>query len=195
MGMQPIVFQVEDKPYALHVLSETIPLIRMLSPEFSNSYVEYAKPDIAIDKPIEKSIVVHVPLFSTSDDAETSRHALLLLLESLTRIDQKYLLEHPDTPKLYDAGVVYRPEFGTEEWQDIPTTLKRGYGDCEDLSTHRSAEIRNEGHSCISKPYIRWQYRNGAPRFHALVELCDGSIEDPSLKLGMRKWNDYLART
>lgn len=138
-----------------------------------------------------------VELFPESEkgtDGKDSRDKLLWLLEALTRIDQVYLRSHPDTPRLYDSGVIYQPEFGTEDWQDIPTTKKRGWGDCEDLAAWACAE-RREYDNIPAKPHLRWQLHNGVYRFHALVLLPDMNIEDPSMRLGMGKWREYLANS
>ncbi len=53
------------------------------------------------------------------------------LLETLTRADERYLRAHPETPTLYSSGVVYQEEPpGAEDWQDVPTTMRLGWGDC-----------------------------------------------------------------
>ena len=137
-------------------------------------------------------------------------------MESLVWIDRLWLQQHPDTPKLYDSGIRYEPEFNIERWQDIPSTIKRGYGDCDDLSTWLIAEYREQG--VDAKPWVKWAWKkDGSVLFHALVKLPDryiympyeakdrftgnggryevrkieGPIEDPSLRLGMRHWRDY----
>jgi len=147
-------------------------------------------------------IVFYIQMFSdaTEKDLRASRLKLLFLLEGLVRCNQVYLDDNPNTVKLYDSDVVYQPEFGTEEWQDIPTTLERGFGDCEDLAAYRCAELRNEGVKAM--PYIKWRLVNGSYRFHALLKWPDtivngrkvkGRVEDPSRRLGMLKWSGYLA--
>lgn len=140
---------------------------------------------------------------SSKEDHEDSRYILLHLLEGLTRANEVYLRRHPDAPSLYKSGVTYQPEFGTEEWQDIPTTLARGFGDCEDLAAYRCAEIRVRL-GINAKPHIRWRWVNNGWRFHALVQWPDikdqygnvietGRIEDPSRRTGMSKWSGYLS--
>lgn len=183
--MQPVVFKVKDERTALAIIADAMQQIRPLAPHFQDSKVTYTP----------GSIIVSIPLFSKSDksDALASKNALMMLLETLMRINQAYLAEHPDTPALYSSGIVYRPEFGTEEWQDIGTTLERGYGDCEDLAAWVGAEFRS--HGVNANPYLRMQLHKNAFRIHALAQLPTGEIEDPSLKLGMRDWNDYLANS
>ena len=130
-------------------------------------------------------IQFHVRLFATDTEAERrrSQKALLWLLESLTRINQLWLSYNPETPALYSSGVVYRPEAGTEHWQDIPTLLQKRSGDCEDLACWRAAELRRQG--VFARPYIKWRRVGNSWRYHALVRLPDNRIEDPSLALGM----------
>jgi hypothetical protein len=52
-------------------------------------------------------VLFDTSLFSRGDDAEQSRTDLLWMLEALTQRDMAYLKEHPETPRLYDSGVVY----------------------------------------------------------------------------------------
>lgn len=201
MGMQPIVFQVYDKRSALFILASIVQEIRSLTPEFSNIRLKYdssrcTSPKKVCDEYEGGEISLAVPLFQKQDgsDAQASIRALWLLLEGLSEINQVFLTEHPETMPLYNTGVVYRPEFGSENWQDIPTTLAKGHGDCEDLAAWEVAEYRVR-RDTAAHPYLRWQMHNNAYRFHALGQLPDGSIIDPSLKLGMAKWNDFLANS
>lgn len=85
-------------------------------------------------------------------------------------------------PPLYKSGVQYRREpRGSERWL-LPTEVQaRGFGDCEDLSLWRAAELRNAGIAARVKVIpIR------ANLFHAVVETPAG-IEDPSRRLGMKR--------
>ena len=150
-------------------------------------------------------IVFYTQMFEDNSKKcmERSKKKLLVLFEGLVSCNLIHLHDFPDTPKLYDSGVVYQPEFDTEEWQDIPTTLERGFGDCEDLAAYRCAELRFEG--IPAKPWIRWRNVGGSWRFHALVawpdyrdsngRLVKGRVEDPSRRLGMAKWSGYLSAT
>jgi hypothetical protein len=122
-----------------------------------------------------------------------SRAALLRAFEALAGINTTYLLTYK-APPLYQSGVVYVPEPpGREHWQDVPTTLERGKGDCEDLASWRIAELRVKGERAI--PWVTWRRVGDGLRFHALVKRADGTIEDPSARLGMYEWSEYLART
>lgn len=67
-----------------------------------------------------------------------------------------------------------------ERWQLPSETRARGGGDCEDLASWRCAELRLQGRSC--RVVVK---RTGPTVLHAVVELEDGQIEDPSKRLGM----------
>lgn len=74
----------------------------------------------------------------------------------------------------------YTREDPAERWQLPSETAARGGGDCEDLASWRCAELRLRGESC--RVVVK---RTGPRVLHALVERGDGSIEDPSRRLGM----------
>lgn len=83
-------------------------------------------------------------------------------------------------PPLYAAGARYIRSDADERWQLPSETRARGGGDCEDLAAWRCAERRLAGESC------RVVVKRSSPTvLHAVVEGPDGSIEDPSRKLGM----------
>jgi hypothetical protein len=105
-------------------------------------------------------IVFRVALFRGDWDQARSQHALLWLLEALTRINQAHIRQGralakkgkigAEYPPLYYAGIHYEPEPGTEEWVDIPTIFDlpvKGvfagpWADCEDLAAYLTAEKR-----------------------------------------------------
>jgi hypothetical protein len=129
-------------------------------------------------------VTFDVKLFIDSDDINRSRKGLLAMMHALMYVNLTWLETHPRTPLLYNSGVRYKPENGTEFWQDIPRTLELGYGDCEDLACWRAAELNYSG--VKARPYIKW--RESGPKksmFHAVIQLPDGRIEDPSSALGM----------
>jgi len=83
---------------------------------------------------------------------------------------------------IYAAGIKYRREpIGRERWQSAAETLRRGYGDCEDLAAWRLAELWAAGEMGAKE-------RVYAPRpglMHCQVRRASGQIEDPSRMLGM----------
>lgn len=111
------------------------------------------------------------------------------LLEGLIGANLAFLADNPRTPSLYNAGVRYleEPE-GRDEWQDIPDTLERRSGDCEDLACYRVAELRFWG--IAARPKVSVQElpdSRGRPvtTYHITVLHPDGREEDPSRILGM----------
>jgi hypothetical protein len=86
-------------------------------------------------------------------------------------------------PPLYRSGVVYeREQPGLEEWTTPIDTLRRGWGDCEDLSIWRAAELQETGEDPAARVRI---YRARPTTWHAVVERSGGRVEDPSRALGM----------
>lgn len=147
---------------------------------------------------VEQRITYVSDLFNSRDRVASQGHtdpnraqylthrALTCLLNALMCIDTMYLKEHPQTPSIYKAGVIYKEEPpGREDWQDIPTSMRRGDGDCEDLATWRAAELRVQGVKAM--PLFTWKQRpSGAFLYHIQTQLPDGRVEDPSRTLGMR---------
>jgi hypothetical protein len=158
-------------------------------------------------------------LFNGPQDEQLSKRSLQSLLECLTQIDVFYLQAHPETPLLYESGVRYMEQYGCipaveeatgtcvrgiyEDWQDVPTTLKKQTGDCKCLSAWRAAELRVRYGVAATATYKfeAKQDSSGAVKylFHIQVQLPRGKktmrsfydqksglwIEDPSRVLGM----------
>lgn len=134
-----------------------------------------------------RPITFDIQLFLNREPAEIkrSRKAMLFMLDALVRHNLLWLGTY-NAPGLYDSGVIYRPERGTEAWQDIPSILQKGYGDCEDLASYRCAELQFMG--IAARPYIKWRDTEdgaGGTTYHAVVHLPSGLVEDPSAALGM----------
>lgn len=53
-------------------------------------------------------VLFDLALFVDEADRPSSQKRILWLLEALTRIDQLYLQQHPDTPLIYKSGIVYK---------------------------------------------------------------------------------------
>jgi hypothetical protein len=108
---------------------------------------------------------------------------------------------------LYQSGVRFRPERTSyEEFADLLTVLRRGWGDCDDLIAWRCAELRESGVKATARIYWRPPKNPKRPKWqmHAQLRhpigcscpLCrnqatavrnEGRIEDPSRYLGMWK--------
>lgn len=102
-------------------------------------------------------------------------------LEGLTRLNERILSAVP-LPPLYSSGVRYRTE-PREMWRHAADVLREGWGDCEDLSAWRAAELRLSGEDPGASVAT---YKSGPRRYHAVVLRGDGTTEDPSRALGMR---------
>ena len=74
---------------------------------------------------------------------------------------------------------------GRDEWQDIPETIKRREGDCEDLGCWRLAELRVRSHE-DARPFVKCAVYGPRTVYHVAVTRADGRVEDPSRVLGMR---------
>jgi|SRR4051812_36125329 hypothetical protein len=105
-------------------------------------------------------------------------------LAALTDLNMTLLRRRP-LPLLYDSGVRYEREKpfddGTprEQWLTAPVVLMRHAGDCEDLACWRSAELQLQGIDAKA------QARRSSVGYHIVVVYANGTIEDPSRKLGM----------
>jgi hypothetical protein len=106
------------------------------------------------------------------------RQVLEGLLEGVTTANH-ILLSRGGFPLLYRSGVRYRRE-PTERWLLVPGILRRGWDDCEGLASWRAAELRIYG-----VPARVGIVPGRAAKWHAVVVLPEGGIEDPSRKLGM----------
>lgn len=94
-------------------------------------------------------------------------------------------------PPLYESGVRYkrdatckaelRPFGGCEPFFSAKLTYDRGFGDCDDLAPWRAAELIRGGDfraRAVPVPSsVGW---------HILVKHGNGTIEDPSKRLGMK---------
>lgn len=126
-------------------------------------------------------------IFKTPRDRARGELALRLYLDTLFRLDIAYLRDYPDTPPLYEAGVVYKPEpIGLEKWKDVPVIMTDGHGDCEDLACWLAAEmVVRKG--IDARPVFEKQPTKtpGFSLYHIVV-VGPGFREDPSKKLGMK---------
>ena len=154
-------------------------------------------------------------LFQGPHELALSHKVLQLMLDCLYEINCAWLKDHPEAPGIYDGGIVeknpgryvsdvarshtgmkrsqlttlhYEEEpLGQEDWKDIPTIIKDGFADCEDLACWRAAELTVR-YGVPARPTFTWKVRpNGAYLYHIKVLYPDGTIEDPSKMLGMGK--------
>jgi hypothetical protein len=73
-------------------------------------------------------------------------------------------------------------------WRYPHDVITSGWGDCQDLSAYRAAELRVSGEDPMARVRV---YPTGMgpdgsiTKFHAVVERGNGAVEDPSVILGM----------
>lgn len=121
-----------------------------------------------------------MPLHVDIDVAGEPRK-LRALLEGLVALNVEIMDEQArrgrPLPPLYDAGVRYEKERGTEHWQPADELLRSSAGDCEDLSGYRAAELRRLGEPASVD--VVPASRRGS--YHAIVRRANGEVEDPSV--------------
>ncbi len=152
-----------------------------------------------------KEILFKLGLFQYLDQAASER-VMHALLDSLLLADIEYLRAHPDTPRIYQAGVHYEreplpselaqrfpqckspcaPEIHPEEWKIIPECIRDRQADCEDLATWVCAE-RIVKDNIPARVDFSFRRIGDFSIYHIFCRLPDGSIEDPSARLGMVK--------
>ena len=121
-------------------------------------------------------VSVEIGLQSAREFARTVR----ALLEGMMLAARR---EVQGLPPLYRSGVKYGTE-REESFKSPKLVAARGWGDCAHLVLWRVAELRNRG---VAARIDVWIQDLGARRvFHVRVRLPDGSIEDPSVVLGMK---------
>lgn len=106
-------------------------------------------------------------------------------LELATRANERMLQDgYPGAVDAIRSGLKWRPErfHDGEHFDLVNETLKRGWGDCDDLAPHRAAELRVTGEDTQARAIA---VRSGKDKWHAVVERTDGTIEDPSRWAGM----------
>jgi hypothetical protein len=126
-------------------------------------------------------------LLSFEDLSQDDRTNLVgLMVECLIGINRKWLRRHPETLPFYQYAPKYslksRP-MGLDSWQDIPTTIALGTGDCKDFSAWRIAEMREAGYPDVG-PRVVTREAQGVVVYHVQVRN-DIQVEDPSAYLGM----------
>lgn len=150
--------------------------------------------------PVERPpyrITFVLDLYKRLGDRKIANQAIAHLLRTLTLINVAYLSAHPEVPLLYASGVRYEEEPpGQEDWQDVPTTLRLGYGDCEDLACWRAAELQVRSRVPAWPYVISRQRPRGGILYHIQVRYpcrevsadgaCRPLTEDPSRRLGMK---------
>lgn len=121
-------------------------------------------------------------VFNAGSVPVENAEALSALLECLTSLDELYLRDYPNTPRLYESGVYYDR---TEVWDTIPALYARGYGDCKSLACALAAERRAEGRPCETVFRFLPHTRGPLHVTYHILNLTDDGWEDPSKACGM----------
>lgn len=116
-------------------------------------------------------------------EVKAKRQSLFRLLNALVDLDRHELRTYK-LPPLYKSGVRYKKELKLpgrpEEWKTITQILRDKSGDCEDLAAWRVSELKEKGINAMIWLKKRGHY------WHVVVRYPDGTIEDPSARLGMK---------
>jgi hypothetical protein len=120
-------------------------------------------------------------------DAHVNADVLDAALEATTRAAASQMAagDAPTFSDLLRSGVRWQPEHFTDgEHFDLPSVVgERGWGDCDDLAPTLAAELRARGHDTGARARV---VPSGPDRWHAVVQLSDGTIVDPSRMAGMK---------
>jgi|SRR6187399_867532 len=123
--------------------------------------------------------------------SDTFARAVRLLGEACIYVNREHLAAYPACPLLYASGVRYQnePQGRPDELLDIVAIQAQGWGDCLHLSCWRVAELRERQREPGAKLAYDWKpvLVGGKPGrlFHCFVRRSNGTIEDPSIILGM----------
>lgn len=135
-----------------------------------------------------------MPVVAARIAVPSNKPALDAALEGLTRLNEAIIEQRDQAgaplPKPYESKVVWRPDGfkggHKETWDTWDVCVSRGYGDCEDLAAATAAYLRREG---IPARAVVQPSNSPGVAWHAVVELPDGRIMDPSAKMGMHEYH------
>jgi hypothetical protein len=138
------------------------------------------------------AIELRTRIFTEAWSQSASEKVLDMILELLVQIDILYLRLNPKTPKMYESGVRYFHNGIKDEWFSTCESLHEQLADCKGLSAWLVAEYRvtgvDPGAKCCKKFAVIDDPTIGKlVLYHVMVQRSDGTIEDPSRKLGMNK--------
>lgn len=118
-------------------------------------------------------------------DRHVSAPVLDAALEATTRAARAQMDagDAPTFSEMLSQGVRWAPErFSDGEHFDLPSIVgARGYGDCDDLAPALAAELRAYDPGAKARVIP-----SGPNRWHAIVQMSDGTLLDPSRMAGMR---------
>lgn len=106
-------------------------------------------------------------------------------IEGQTGVNTVLMRRDPSLPPLYASGVkweVRRGDPSETKWRTPQEIVTSGWGDCQELSAYRAAELRVTGVDPAAHVRVYPTERN---TYHAVVARGNGLVEDPSVVLGM----------
>ena len=154
--------------------------------------------------------------------AQLEPQDLFDLCMALARKNVRYLVDHPETARLYELARAGRVRYKDEarrvcdgdvcrvvdaKWKDIPTGLEDGTIDCKSAVAWWVAECWIDGRDavplircidCGIRSCPRCQRTKSGRTWHVQGLEGSGRVEDPSRVLGMRphpRGDDYLVAT
>lgn len=136
-----------------------------------------------------KRIVFELNLFASEGQRVPSERVLTKALELLYTADVEWLRANPTAPGIYESGVWYEREpIPREIWKTVPYCIRdarNGKGsDCEDLACWLAAQkLVREG--IDARPAFTYRKIGNLSIYHIVTKLPDGTILDPSKRLGM----------
>lgn len=121
--------------------------------------------------------------------ADTVRKAL----DAVVSLNCQTLEKFPRAPRLYSGHptIVFQPEpQGYDSIVDLCEVIRKGHGDCAHLAAWRKAELQVRDGEPEASLRITWLVKTPRPGlrkrlFHVQITRADGSVEDPSVMLGM----------
>lgn len=125
-------------------------------------------------------------------EAHVAAPVLDAALEATTRLNESLLQadQIPTFERALKGGIRWRPEPpGGEHFDHGGIVFKRRWGDCDDLAPYHAASLRASGEDPGAMAVVK---RSGPKMWHAVVRRSDGSIDDPSVRAGMKGHHAYL---
>jgi hypothetical protein len=119
-------------------------------------------------------------------DPEFAFRNISRMLGTLTAINADFLEQNPNFPLLYMSGVRYHHDKNADYWRDAKATFDNRFGDCDNLSCWRAAELQVRFGINALPVWLHKKKADQTDLFHIVVQYPNLDIEDPSVALGMR---------
>jgi hypothetical protein len=131
-------------------------------------------------------VILDLASVDMKKNPELAYRSISRLLGSLTAINADYLAENPQFPLMYFSGVKYRHDKDADYWRDAARIREIGFGDCDNLSCWRAAELQVRFNINAIPVFMHRVKPDGTDLFHIVVQYPNLIVEDPSVALGMR---------